>query len=63
MLVVNSNFLAPFLRSVIVVSAQLFEIFQTLKVQGCMEDDHSAIIKYFEHLADVEVQKGGNLYA
>ena len=45
------------------LSAQLFEIFQTLKVQGCMEDDHSAIIKYFEHLADVEVQKGGNLYA
>lgn len=45
------------------MSAQLFEIFQALKVQGCMEEDHSAVVKYFERLADVEVRKGGSLYA
>lgn len=40
------------------LSAQLFEIMQVLKVQGCMDDDHSAIVKYFEHLAGVKVKKG-----
>ena len=36
-------------------SAQLYEILQTLKIHGCMEDDHSAILKYFEMLADIEL--------
>ena len=38
-------------------TAQLFEILQTLKVAGYMEEDHSAIIKYFERLADILVEK------
>lgn len=38
-------------------SAQLYEILQTLKIHGHMNDDHSAIVKYFEKLADVEVRK------
>lgn len=41
------------------LSAQLFEIMQALKVGGCMEEDHSAIVKYFEGLSGVEVRKGG----
>ena len=38
-------------------SAQLFEILQSLKVHGHMEDDHSGIVQYFEKLADVVVKK------
>ena len=38
-------------------SAQLFEILQSLKVHGHMEDDHSGIVQYFEGLADVIVKK------
>lgn len=36
-------------------TAQLFEIMQSLKVAGQMDDDHAAIVNYFERLADVEV--------
>ena len=39
------------------LTAQLFEVFQTMKVRGCMDEDHSALLKYFEALADVEVKK------
>ena len=39
------------------LSSQLFEIFQSLKVSGNMDDDHSALVKYFERLAGVEVKK------
>ncbi len=38
-------------------TAQLYEILQTLKVHGHMEDDHCGIVQYFEKLADVEVKK------
>lgn len=38
-------------------TAQLYEIMQTLKVHGHMEDDHGGIVQYFEKLADVEVKK------
>ena len=38
-------------------TAQLYEIFQTLKIHGHMEDDHGALVQYFEKLADVEVKK------
>ena len=38
-------------------SAQLFEILQSLKLHGHMEDDHSGIVQYFEGLADVIVKK------
>ena len=37
------------------LTAQLYEILQTLKVMGCMDEDHGAIVKYFEMLADVEI--------
>ena len=39
------------------MSAQLFEIMQTLKVHGHMNDDHSGIVQYFEALAGVEVKE------
>ena len=39
-------------------TAQLFEIMQSLKVMGCSDDDHGAIVKHFERLADVEVGRG-----
>ena len=38
-------------------SAQLYEILQTLKIHGHMNDDHGGIVQYFEKLADVEVKK------
>ncbi|SEA63468.1 2-hydroxy-3-oxopropionate reductase [Eubacterium aggregans] len=38
-------------------SAQLYEILQTLKVHGHMNDDHGGIVQYFEALADVQVKK------
>ncbi len=38
------------------LTSQLFEIFQALKVQGLMDEDHAAVVKYFEHLAGVEVK-------
>jgi len=38
-------------------TAQLYEILQTLKVHGHMNDDHCGIVQYFEKLADVEVKK------
>lgn len=38
-------------------TAQLYEIMQTLKIHGHMEDDHGGIVQYFEKLADVEVKK------
>ena len=38
-------------------TAQLYEILQTLKIHGHMEDDHGGIVQYFEKLADVEVKK------
>ena len=40
------------------MSAQLFELMQSLKVRGLMDDDHGALVKYFEQLAGVEVKKG-----
>lgn len=39
------------------LTSQLFEIFQTLKVSGHMNDDHAGIVQYFEGLAQTKVQK------
>jgi 2-hydroxy-3-oxopropionate reductase len=38
-------------------SAQLYEILQTLKIHGHMNDDHGGIVQYFEALANVKVEK------
>lgn len=38
-------------------TAQLYEILQSLKIHGHMEDDHGGIVQYFEKLANVEVKK------
>ena len=43
----------------LVLSSQLFEIMQALKVAGFSGDDHSAIVKYYENAAKVEVKTGG----
>lgn len=43
------------------LSAQLFEIMQTLKVGGHMDDDHAGIVQYFEQLAGVEVKSDTTL--
>ena len=40
-------------------TAQLYEILQTLKIHGHMNDDHGGIVQYFEKLAGVEVKKKG----
>lgn len=37
-------------------SAQLLEVFQALKVDGHLEEDHGAIVQYFERLAGVTVR-------
>lgn len=42
------------------MSAQLFEIMQSLKVGGHMNDDHGGIVQYFEGLAGVEVKRIGD---
>ena len=39
------------------LSSVLFEILQTLKVGGHMDEDHSAIVKFFEQNAAVEVTR------
>lgn len=36
-------------------TSQLFEVMQSLKVWGFMEEDHSGIVHYFERLAEAEV--------
>ena len=41
-------------------SAQLFEILQSLKVHGHMDEDHSGIVQYFEKLAEVVVKRQGD---
>ena len=38
-------------------TAQLYEILQTLKIHGHMNDDHGGIVQYFEMLAGIEVKK------
>ena len=38
-------------------TAQLYEILQTMKIHGHMNDDHGGIVQYFEKLADVEVKR------
>jgi len=38
------------------LSANLYEILQSLKVNNQMDDDHAAIVNYFERLAGVEVK-------
>lgn len=38
-------------------TAQLYEIMQTLKIHGHMDDDHAGIVQYFEKLADVTVKR------
>lgn len=42
------------------MTASLFEIFQILKLRGLMDEDHGAIVKYFESLSGVTVTKGVN---
>lgn len=37
-------------------TAQLYEILQTLKIHGHMEEDHGGIVQYFEELAKVKVK-------
>ncbi len=38
-------------------TAQLYEILQSLKIHGHMNDDHGGIVQYFEQLADTEVRR------
>lgn len=38
-------------------TAQLYEILQSMKIHGHMNDDHGGIVQYFEKLADAEVKK------
>lgn len=41
------------------LSAMLFEIMQALKVGGHMDEDHGAIVKFFEQQAGIEVARKG----
>lgn len=40
------------------LTAQLYEIMQSLMLHGYADNDHSAIVRYFEELAMVTVEKG-----
>jgi len=42
------------------LSSYLLEIMQALKVKGHLNEDHSAIIKYYEDLADIQIDQGIN---
>jgi 2-hydroxy-3-oxopropionate reductase len=39
------------------LTAGVMEILQALRVDGCIGDDHGAIVKYYEKLAQVEVRR------
>ena len=39
------------------LTAQLYEIMQSLMLHGLADNDHSAIVRYFEELAMVKVEK------
>lgn len=39
------------------LTSQLFEIMQVLKLKGHLNEDHSAIVQYFENLADCQVKR------
>lgn len=39
------------------LTAQIMEIMQALKADGCEMDDHSAIVKYYEKISGVSVKK------
>ena len=39
------------------LTSQLMEIMQSLKADGCEMDDHSAIVKYYEKISKVSVEK------
>ena len=38
------------------LSAGLYEIMTSLKNMGCLDNDHSGIVKFYERLAGVEVR-------
>ncbi len=39
------------------MTAQVMEIMQALKNDGCAKEDHSAIVKYYEKISNVSVEK------
>ncbi len=39
------------------MTAELYQVYQTMMVNGHQDEDHSAIVKYFEKLAGVEVKR------
>lgn len=39
------------------LTAQVMEIMQALKNDGCAKEDHSAIVKYYEKISDTSVKK------
>jgi 2-hydroxy-3-oxopropionate reductase len=43
----------------ILLTSQVMEIMQALKVDGKQSDDHGGIIQFYEKLAGVKVRKGG----
>jgi 2-hydroxy-3-oxopropionate reductase len=43
----------------LVLSSQVMEMFQALKVDGKAKEDHSGLIQFYEKLAKVEVRKKG----
>ncbi|MEK6265710.1 MAG: NAD-binding protein, partial [Clostridium sp.] len=39
------------------ITAQVMEIMQAIKLDGCGIEDHSSIVKYYEKLANIEVTR------
>ncbi len=44
-------------NSYLPLTAQVMEIMQYLKSDGCAADDHSAILKYYEKITNVSLKK------
>ena len=40
------------------LTAQLMEMMQAIKLDGCGVEDHSSIVKYYEKLANLEITRG-----
>lgn len=39
------------------LTAQIMEMMQWLKANGCETEDHSSLVKYYENLANTDVRK------
>ena len=47
----------PLLSALMLLSAQVQEMMQWLHNNGCGSDDHSAILKFYQHITGVDISE------